>query len=244
VVLAALLLLVNPLSTPRYVTGTALLAVVVSLGAATTRGRVRRFAVLLAAGLVLVFPYADFARYADGSGAKEGGPSRVLASADFDAFAQVNNAVAYVRAEPVEPGRQLAGAVLFWVPRSIWSEKPQDTGIVLAEFRNYPVTNLSAPLWAEFLVNGGWVLLVLLSAVLGWVLRASDNRIIARSRYVSQPGVLACALPFYFLILLRGSLLQAMAGLAVLVTCGFFVTRWTPPRAGRARLPAQFSRSR
>jgi F0F1-type ATP synthase membrane subunit c/vacuolar-type H+-ATPase subunit K len=233
VVLAVLLLLVNPISTPRYISGTALLAVAVSMGVATTRGRVRRFGVVLATGLVLVFPYADFARYAGGTSGEEGnsgGPASVLATSDFDAFAQVNNTVAYVAAaqeaqpELSAPGRQLVGVALFWVPRSIWEDKPKDTGILLAEFKGYAVTNLSAPLWSEFFINGGWVLLVFLMALLGWVVRRSDNRVIARSTVVSRPGVLAATLPFYFIILLRGSLLQAMAGLSVLVACGLFVT--------------------
>lgn len=233
VVLVALAALVNPVSTPRYVSGTAALSVLVALGAVATVRRLRTFVVLLAVGLVLVFPYTDIARYAGQSGSeKRGGPAQVLSSPDFDAFDQINNALAYVEATSPTPGRQLAGAVLFWVPRTVWSGKPDDTGIVLAKFRDYKVTNLSAPLWAEAYVNGGWGGVVVLLGLLGVALRRLDGRMDAVRPRPRSPSVLQTTLPFYALIMFRGSLLQSMAGFAVLLVCGRYVN--APVRAVRA----------
>jgi hypothetical protein len=222
-VLVVMVIVISPVSSPRYLFGTAALAVVVALGATTTTARTRWFALLLAAGLVLVFPYADATRR-PGPGAELSGPAQALSSSDFDAFDQVNNAVAYVQAEGTTQGGQALGAALFWVPRSIWAGKPQDTGVLLADFREYTFSNLSAPLWAELFINGGWPVLVLGMAALGVLVRRLDGGPVTDGRGRHGGGVLADILPFYFIIMLRGSLLQSMAGFAVLAASGLFVS--------------------
>ena len=226
-VLVVMAVVISPVSSPRYLFGTAALAVVVALGATATTARTRWFALLLAAGLVLVFPYADATRR-PGPGAEVSGPAQALSSSDFDAFDQVNNAVAYVQDEGTTRGGQALGAALFWVPRSIWESKPQDTGVLLADFREYTFSNLSAPLWAELFINGSWPVLIIGMAALGALVRRLDGDPVtgARSR-----GVLADIMPFYFIIMLRGSLLQSMAGFAVLAASGIFISE----RRRRAR---------
>jgi hypothetical protein len=225
VVLAVLLLVVNPVSASRYVLGTALLSVTAALGAIATDRRARVLMIALVLGLIVVFPYADFARTEQAKAPiRIGGPAQALTSADFDAFDQINNTVAYVETNGHTAGRQVAGAVLFWVPRSVWTDKPDNTGQLLGDFREYQNTNLSAPIWTELWIDGGWVLLVFGMGALGWVFRRFDERAKAQPRDL-RPGVLTGILPFYMIIVLRGSLLQAMAGLAVMVGAGLFVTR-------------------
>lgn len=221
-VLAVMVVVVSPLSSPRYLFGTAALAVLVALGATATPTRTRWFVLLLAAGLVLVFPYADATRR-PGEATVVSGPAQTLSSSDFDAFDQINNGVAYVEAKGTTAGRQALGAVLFWVPRSVWEDKPQDTGILLADFRDYSVTNLSAPLWAELFINGSWVLLGAGMLGLGLLVRRLDRHD-GRGADPYERGVLADVLPFYLIIMLRGSLLQSMAGFAVLAVSARFVT--------------------
>lgn len=226
VVLPVLAVVVNPIASPRYVVGSALLAVVVALGATATPRRFRLFTVTLATGLVLVFPYADIARNPGELGAgKTGGVTEVLTTGDFDAFNQINNTLTYLEVEGHTAGRQLAGATLFWVPRAVWEDKPEDTGILLADFRGFGFTNASAPLWAELLINGGWPLLLVGMGALGWAVRKGDQRAARTAGTAPNPGVLAVILPFYSILLLRGSLLQAMAGFAVILACGLFVSR-------------------
>ena len=150
-----------------------------------------------------------------------------MSTSDFDAFDQVNNTVNYVQVEGHTRGRQLAGSALFWVPRVGWPDKPTNTGELLANFRDYDYGNLSAPVWAEFWIDGGWPLLLVGMGELGWLLRRSDERAKARP---SQPAPrrLVGILPFYMIIVLRGSMLQAMAGLTVLVLSGLFITTRAP----------------
>ncbi len=229
----ALIAVLNPISTPRYACGTAALAVLAALGATATKRRLRTTATVLAVGLVLVFPYADRMRYApeDRTAQQETGPSQTLSKGDYDAFDQINNTVAFVDARGTTEGRQLLGAALFWVPRSVWQSKPEDTGVVLADFRGYDFTNLSAPLWSELFISGGWGLLLVGMGATGWLIRRLDERLVADGRSRGGVRVLTVIMPFYSIILLRGSLLQAMAGLFVIIACSVFVT-------GRHPLPA------
>jgi hypothetical protein len=231
---------VNPVSSPRYLFGTVLLSILAMAGGFATTRRFRVSAVSVLIAMVLVFPYADhFRRAESGSLLNKGGPVQALSNGDYDSFAQVNNGLWYVETHGVTLGRQAAGVVLFWVPRSVWPDKPQDTGVLLAQSRGYSFTNLSAPLWAELLVNGAWPAVLAGMYALGRGVRRWDAA--ARSRVAAAP--LAAVLPFYMIILLRGSLLQATALLAALVGAAWCLRKFAAapeeaPRGPATRLPA------
>ncbi|MFE5790835.1 oligosaccharide repeat unit polymerase [Rhodococcus erythropolis] len=222
---AVLLLTFNPISSARYLFGTAALAVAALFGLFATRVRFRVVALLAVAALVLVFPLADAFRYSTSAQFKTSSPLESLTSPDYDAFAQVNNTVNFVNTHGVTDGKQALGVVLFWIPRTIWPGKATDTGILLAESRNYTVKNLSAPLWSELFVNGGWIALIAGMVALGLIAGIQDRRIEMSLRQSRAPTILACILPFYLIILLRGSLLQAMSYFLVIIGCAFFVSR-------------------
>ncbi|GAP54475.1 conserved hypothetical protein [Arthrobacter sp. Hiyo6] len=109
---------------------------------------------------------------------------------------------------------------------------------MLGDWKLYSFKNLSAPLWAELYINGGWVLLIVGMFIVGRVIARLDDsteRILATS---GRPSVAACILPFYLLIVLRGSLLQSVAFMAVIILASAFV------RSGGGRSekpPAGFS---
>jgi hypothetical protein len=75
-------------------------------------------------------------------------------------------------------------------------------------------------------INGGWPLLVVGMLGLGIVVKSQDNRIEESLRRARAPSILACILPFYLTILLRGSMLQAMSYLIVILVSAMFVSRW------------------
>ena len=239
--LALIVLIDNPVSTPRFVTGTAALGVVVALGGASRPRRLRILAVSLLVGMVLVFPLLDLFRYttttAGDSGAKS--LSETLMTPDFDAIDQINNAVWYVDVNGTRGGQQNISSVLFFVPRATWPTKAEDTGVLLADFRGYKVTNLSAPVSTELYIDGAWFLLVVGMGLLGFVLRRTDDAAVASFRTFPAPGVLAGTLPFYLIIMLRGSLLQSMAGFTTLVVCAAVVGRRVPASRVQDELTAR-----
>ena len=120
-------------------------------------------------------------------------------------------------------GDRLLGVLFFWVPRSIWPNKPIDTGILLANFRGYSFTNLSSPLWAEFAINVGVVCTLLLMIGFGAGVVVLDLRLPRAFAVGGTAAIIGAILPAYMIILLRGSLLQASGGLFVMIASMAFL---------------------
>nr|WP_311053053.1 oligosaccharide repeat unit polymerase [Rhodococcus qingshengii] len=220
--LLVLLICVNPVTSPRFVCGTVYLALAAGLGVFASIRRFRIACVVAPLALLYVFPLADAFRGQD-EAAQQGGVVNSLINGDFDSFGQIVNTANLVSVEGFQFGQQGLGALLFWVPRSVWPNKPVDTGILLAEFRGYWFTNLSAPIVAEFFIDGGWVLLVIGMFLLGWWMRRWDGLTELTIEKFGSPPIIAAILPFYMLLVLRGSLLQAMSYLAVILGSAFFL---------------------
>ena len=234
----------NPTSTARYTSGTAILAVATVFGLFATRQRFRLTACGFLVGLLVIFPLADAFRVSRQAELKSTSPIQSLLSGDYDSFAQLMNGYLVGAREGIVPGKQFSGVLLFWLPRSLWIHKPVDTGIYIANARGYAFTNLSAPLWIEFYLNGGWVVLAVGMFALGFGLHRWDTRLNARLDVDRIPGVIGCILPFYLMILLRGSLLQATSFLFFSLVFSAFVqrkkakTRPRAPTVPREPLPA------
>lgn len=231
-----LLILVNPISGARYEVGTIGFAMIVFLGSMATRARARWSMVGVLVAFVFIFPIADAFRSKTVNVTRNGFFGEYLANPDYDAFWQIGNAASLVADGMVAPFRQALGVAFFWVPRGVWPTKPQDTGILLADYRGYSFGNLSAPLWAEFLVNGGVALLVVGFILTGWLIWTLDRRASVGMLAGGQFWVLIGGVfPFYMVILLRGSLLQATGTLVVAASCAAFVRRPSaaePPSTG------------
>lgn len=216
----------NPISSARYIFGTAALAALASLGAFATRDRFRAIAVLAVVALVAVFPLLDAFRYTSNADFKVTDTFSALTSADFDSFEQINNTLLYVDRNGSTHGKQALGVILFAVPRRIWPDKASDTGVLLAEYRHFGNLNMSAPIWTELYINGMWVALIIGMFALGVIAKIADTRIEETLQHSRAPAILACVLPFYLLIVMRGSLLQAMSYLTVTIACSLFVSEW------------------
>ncbi|AGW42412.1 biotin synthase [Leifsonia xyli subsp. cynodontis DSM 46306] len=232
---ALLLVVVNPVSSVRYSLGTVWFALVVYAGAMLTVRRRRTLLGAAIAGLIFVFPLADAFRRVTVDVSWDGFFGEYKSSPDYDAFWQIANALSFVHDGLVVPGRQALGTLFFWVPRALWADKPVDTGILLADYSGYPFANLSAPLWAEALVNGGLIVVVAAFAGLGALLRRFDTRLVPAFGQNGLWAIAGAIFPIYLLILLRGSLLQASGTVAVAIACLLFVAQ-RPERPDEARL--------
>ena len=219
-----LLLIINPVTSARYAFGTIAFALVVYAGALLTRQRARITMLAVIAGFLFVFPLADAFRRVDGGvTTRSGFFDEYLSNPDYDAFWQVANSLSFWIEGLVVPVRQFLGSVLFWVPRAYWPDKPTDTGIMLAEYRGYSFDNLSAPMWAEAVANGGVIAVVVVFIAFGIAARAMDTRIIPALRGGGVWAIVGAILPVFTTILLRGSLLQATGALFLTIACIVFV---------------------
>ncbi|MDT5022461.1 MAG: hypothetical protein QOI33_2985 [Mycobacterium sp.] len=215
----------NPLSNARQFAGATILAAATAFGLFTTRHRFRAAGCGFLAGMFVIFPLADAFRFSGKAELKATNPIQALLSNDFDSFAQIMNGYLVGAREGIVPGRQLFGVLFFWVPRTMWRHKPVDTAQYIADGRGYGFTNLSSPLWIEFYLNGGWVLLAVGMFALGFGLHRWDTRLDTQFDVYRMPGLLGCILPFFLMIVLRGPLLQAATYLGFIVVFATFVQR-------------------
>ncbi|MER6917565.1 hypothetical protein [Streptomyces spiralis] len=229
----------NPISRPRFWTGTVLLVLLFSWRRFNRPRAFRITAGALAAVLLLVFPYADYFRYDKRQAVQVVSMTEQFSTnMDYDAFQQMQTGIDAVEANGLSPSSAL-GTALFMVPRSMWPDKPEDTAIGLARFAGYKFSNLSAPLWIESYLWGGAPCVAVVFFLLGAVSRRMDD---IRERLRDGPVTLAVplipALAFYQLILLRGSLMAIIGPVALLLTVPFFITA-RAARSSRYPSPAQ-----
>jgi hypothetical protein len=241
---AVLLLIVNPVASARYTFGTVAFALAVFLGAVATRPRARLTMLAGIVGFLAIFPIADAFRREDSVVTRAGFFEEYLSNPDYDAFWQIANALSYDIDGLVVPFRQALGSLLFFVPRAVWPDKPTDTGILLAEYRGYSFDNLSAPMWAEALVNGGVIAVVILFVVLGVAVRAMDTKMVPAFESGGVWAITGAILPVYMTILLRGSLLQATGALIItIVAVAFVADRTAASSETIADKPPAYSRN-
>lgn len=210
----------NPIATPRTWVGTVIIA---SLFVIPWR---RYFSVVLIYGLtlslVIVLPYADIYRTSNHINIIQkieidASKNQLITKPDFDSFQQINNGVIFVKLNGYQMGRQILGSLLFWYPRYYWENKPNSTGVLISETVNYKFTNLSAPLWVEFFIDGG-ILLVLVGFYLyGRLIRHLDVERAKSTGRTSAIFVFSTIYIGYQLFLLRGALMPAIAYIAPMI---------------------------
>lgn len=226
--LLVLLAVVNPISSARYTFGTVAFALAVFAGALRTPSRIRMTLLGTIVAFLFLFPIADAFRTSNVRTTRAGFFAEYQLNPDYDSFWQIANALSYWVDGLVQPLRQLLGSLFFWVPRSLWPNKPTDTGAHLAQYRGYSYENLSAPLWGEMLVNGGILAVVVGFILLGMALGAMDRRIHNAFLTSGWWALVGAVVPVYMTILLRGSLLQATGSLVVTLVCLIGVRQGRP----------------
>ncbi|MEU2671775.1 hypothetical protein ABZ622_23490 [Streptomyces sp. NPDC007164] len=220
----------NPFSNARYWFLTVLVALLFT-AFPSSAAMYRSVLAMGVVGALVLFPYADRFRY-DSAGYRPVDSSSVfepLATKDYDQTVMFANTITWVDTRGHTYGRQLAGTALFFVPRSVWSGKPEDTGVRVGQWMGMNMTNLSAPLWTELWVDFGAPGMVGAFALIGYAAARTDRRYArAVSRDGPGPGgILAVTAPLvagYTFILLRGPLLQSAGKPAVAALCLLLVT--------------------
>ncbi|UCM87550.1 hypothetical protein [Streptomyces marincola] len=220
----------NPISNPRYWFLTVLFALLFTV---FPRSPVM-YRAALALGVVialLIFPFTDRFRY-DEDGRQPVETDALLEPLvvkDYDQVNMLANTITFAGdGNGHSYGEQVAGAALFWVPRSMWEDKPQDTGFLVGGWMGTNSANLSSPLWAELWLDFGGLGMTVGFLAVGYFAARTDRRYVTRTVDDPSPGnVLAVVVPVlagYSFILLRGSLLQASGRIGIAVLCVLLVT--------------------
>lgn len=223
------ILVANPISNPRYWSGTVLLGILFSLRWSSTRTGYRVVLISALGALLVVFPYADYFRYVLRPTSLQPISELLVSKGDYDASVQMVAAVDFVSGTGGTHGRQILGVLGFFVPRSVWPEKPGATGTLLAQYSGYNQTNVSSPLWIEAFVDGGYLALIVAFIVLGLIAGWAQSRVrVEGTNGATWSLLLLPLLAAYSIIILRGSLLSSIGGLVALIGLTWFITK---PRA-------------
>ena len=212
----------NPLSNPRQWFGTVLIALVLALPSALTIVGKNAFIAGMLMVTAILFTYGNAVR--GPSYATEHQQTNLVQnwlSGDYDAAVEVAATAQYVEIEGPSYGRQLAGDVLYWVPRRFWSQKPIGTGYIIGYFYGTATPNVSAPLWAEGFMDFGWIGVMLFLLGFGYVSGLLDKGWSASYGALDLRRVILPLLAGYSFILLRGPLLPTMDKLVM-----FSVALW------------------
>ncbi|MDT0306209.1 hypothetical protein RM780_04435 [Streptomyces sp. DSM 44917] len=220
----------NPVSNPRYWFLTVLFALLFTV---FPRSPVM-YRAALAMGVIIalvIFPFSDRFRY-DENGTQPVETNSTLETLVVKDYDQVNmfaNTITYAAdGNGHTYGQQVAGAALFFVPRTVWESKPQDTGFLVGGWMGTSSANLSSPLWAELWLDFGPLGMAGGFVAVGYLAARADRRYVQRTVDDPSPGnIIAVVVPVlagYSFILLRGSLLQASGRIGIAVLCLLLVT--------------------
>ncbi|MEU3554499.1 hypothetical protein AB0E65_09810 [Streptomyces fragilis] len=227
----------NPISNPRYWFLTVMFALLFT--AFPVSAALYRMSLTLGVVVaLLLFPFADAFRYDENNTRPIETTSFLepLALKDYDQIGMFANTITYVESTGHTYGNQLAGCVLFAVPRSVWEGKPVDTGVMVGQWMGTRNTNLSSPVWAELYIDFGAVGMTAGLGLIGYAAARFDRRVArAAPGRRSHPGrlllITAPLIAGYSFILLRGPLLQATGRVAIAALCLLFITTRRADRA-------------
>lgn len=220
--MAIFIILNFPLALPRFqLLGCAIAIACVILNMFSTR--VKALAALIAPGF-LIFLFPVIKRLTLGETLREDiwrkDALGYMLGVDFDSFKQTLDTWRFTQLGWDRDGENFLGAVLFWVPRDVWADKPRHTGELVAESLGYGFMNVSSPLTAELYVSFSVLGVALGFMTLGWIVNRVESSVAASRNDTWTKQILLYALLSGFItILLRGALnaVAPMIGPGILV---------------------------
>lgn len=224
----AFIVFANPLSNGRYTAFSALLAVIFCMTPFPSRAGRAIFSAALVVGLVTIYPAAATFKNEAASARIEQGTA-AFTTVDFDSMQQSANAVYYVKSRGHTDGRVTLSAALFFVPRSIWTDKELPSSYLTSEARGYGPLNLSQPLWSELYIDFGWAGAIGGLAIVGHGAGRLDRTFNRRSRTGAWS-----ILPAAFSALQVGFLRGPMGAIMVYTAAVLLLATWTVWWSGRA----------
>lgn len=177
------------------------------------------FAFFLVLGYLVAYPLFNAFKYIGAAASVEEAISTIFdsmtagyTSGNYDAFSLMFWCADYLSHFGCTYGRQLLGAVLFFVPRSFWPNKPVPSGQLVFSSFHYPFTDLAFPLPFEGCLNFGFIGLPIFALAYGLVVQMLDEKYWkSRMRHFGDsPSTLLIYYPFLLCLtfyMLRGAMM-------------------------------------
>ena len=205
VLVAANLIVNNPLSNSRFWFGSVLLTILAIYIPWRSPGGFRFLTYSGLAVFIFLFGSLDAFRRTETTFEVTGLRETLLTNGSYSALQTALNGTVYLIDNGLAAGRQLATAVLTFIPRSVWPDKGTDTGALID-----PTYNRAATLWTEFQIDFGVIGVVLGLAIVGTIAALVDRKMPVASPAAAAITVLGLGLQIIFL---RGALVPAMGAL-------------------------------
>lgn len=213
------ILTVFPTGVPRFYAAAVYIPVMIILFKIFERKNF--FSISFILGLLVIFPFLNnFRHYSQSTELELKFDFEMFTDGHFDSYQ--NFALIYFE-NMITWGRQLVGVIFFWVPRSIWPDKPIGSGFVLADKMNFSWDNVSANYFAEGYINFGYFgifLFIILLAYLSSLLDGLYWREVYYRKHNFYKIVYLVLLGMVFFIM-RGDLLSSTA-----FTVGFLMSNF------------------
>ena len=175
----------------------------------------------LLAAIFIIFPFLDKFRRFNGF---ENFNFKIdyvyLKQGHFDGY---QNFVRVLELDLITSGRQLLGALLFFVPRSFWETKPIGSGTFLSEILSLEYYNIAMPFIGEGYINFGIVGSILFMFLFG-ILLGNLDRVVWKLKRSNESHIFIFYYYFLFgwvFLIMRGDLINAFA-----VLVGFSAAFW------------------
>lgn len=229
-VISIILLIIgcSPIGMPRYQTATVYLALILIL---FPKWKAKKLTIILfIVAFMLLFPLLDVFRYTKFSEVNifksfsniAKSIKNYYTSGNFDAYVMFMKTSDFVGENGYQFGRQLLGALLFFVPRFMWPNKPISTGAMVQNALGWygAEANVSSPLVAEGMVDFGLFGIIIYSFFLGVICNKIDLGI---KNYINNENisiVVLILMPSLIFFLCRGSLLSVWAFIVSFIVIG------------------------
>jgi len=137
---------------------------------------------------------------------------RELLTLHYDAYSNILATMEYINSYGIVLGEQLQGSLLFFVPRSLWTDKPVKTGKLIGKHLmdnyNMEFDNLSNPLLSEGLISLGAFSLFLFPVVLAFLVVKMLQWQYSKDFFKQ---VVAIYFSIYLIFILRGDLSSSLS---------------------------------
>lgn len=179
IVFSIITLILNfPTSNTRYFIGVVYIGIIVTIFKSSMKNR--KFDLFFIILLFAVFPIFQMFKWYTINDFFSGNINfnsvfNSFNNMDFDAYTMFQRIILYTEMHGCTLGNQILSTALFFIPRSIWPNKPIPTGEFVATSQNSLFTNLSSPLISEAYIDFGVLGILIFAIALSTIIAKLDK---------------------------------------------------------------------
>jgi len=159
----------SPLSSPRFHFISMTLALLLIFGRLRTNASLIMLSLLSPIFLYFIFPMSKTLGESNIDYSSYNILKYIGEHIDFDSFQQLVNIIKFTDNTSPSFGLNFIGGISFFIPRLLWTSKPDNLGMLSASYIGYDYTNLSAPIIGEFYYAGGLIATIVGGGVMGYI---------------------------------------------------------------------------